>query len=104
MELLDKPATPATANSTAQSHSFQDCGLTSLPRRGIETERTPLMQKFGTGERRYDGLGAGSCCLTFDMSGGPKGAKQPLERPLDGNAKGLPTFGQRRRCAKIGGV
>ena len=22
----------------------------------------------------------------------------------DGNAKGLPTFGQRRRCAKIGGV
>ncbi len=22
--------------------------------------------------------------LTFDMSGGPKGAKQPLERPLDG--------------------
>ena len=22
--------------------------------------------------------------LTFDMSGGPKGAKRPLERPLDG--------------------
>jgi len=28
--------------------------------------------------------------LTFDMSGGPKGAKQPLERPLDG--------GVRRQC------
>ena len=41
---------------------------------------------------------------TFDMSGGPKGAKRPLERPLDGNAKGLPTFWHRRRCAKIGGV
>src|SRR5665213_2256383 len=24
------------------------------------------------------------CCLTFDMSGGPKGAKRPLVRPLDG--------------------
>ncbi len=24
------------------------------------------------------------CCLTFDMSGGPKGAQRPLERPLDG--------------------
>ena len=42
--------------------------------------------------------------LTFDMSGGARGAKRPLARPLDGNAKGLPTFGQRRRCAKIGGV
>ena len=28
--------------------------------------------------------------LTFDMSGGPKGAKRPLERPLDG--------GVRRHC------
>ena len=27
---------------------------------------------------------------TFDMSGGPKGAKRPLERPLDGRV--------RRRC------
>jgi len=25
--------------------------------------------------------------LTFDMSGGPKGAKQPLERPLDGGVR-----------------
>ena len=28
-----------------------------------------------------------SCCLTFDMSGGPKGAKRPLERPLDGGVR-----------------
>ena len=27
---------------------------------------------------------AGMRRLTFDMSGGPKGAKRPLERPLDG--------------------
>ena len=27
------------------------------------------------------------CCLTFDMSGGPKGAKRPLERPLDGGVR-----------------
>ena len=26
-------------------------------------------------------------CLTFDMSGGPKGAKRPLERPLDGGVR-----------------
>ena len=26
--------------------------------------------------------------LTFDMSGGPKGAKRPLERPLDGGVRG----------------
>ena len=25
--------------------------------------------------------------LTFDMSGGPKGAKQPLARPLDGGVR-----------------
>ena len=25
--------------------------------------------------------------LTFDMSGGPKGAKRPLERPLDGRVR-----------------
>ena len=31
----------------------------------------------------------------------PSGA---AARRLAGNAKGLPTFGQRRRCAKIGGV
>ena len=24
------------------------------------------------------------CALTFDMRGGPKSAKRPLERPLDG--------------------
>ena len=33
----------------------------------------------------------GNCCskrdLTFDMSGGPKGAKRPLERPLDGGVR-----------------
>jgi hypothetical protein len=32
-----------------------------------------------------------SCCvqwgLTFDMSGGPKGAKRPLGRPLDGGVR-----------------
>ena len=28
--------------------------------------------------------------LTFDMSGGPKGAKRPLERPLDGGVGRLP--------------
>ena len=27
--------------------------------------------------------------LTFDMSGGAKGAKRPLGRPLDGRAKGF---------------
>ena len=27
--------------------------------------------------------------LTFDMSGGPKGAKRPLERPLDGGVRRL---------------
>jgi hypothetical protein len=25
--------------------------------------------------------------LTFDMSGGPKGAKRPLERPIDGRVR-----------------
>ena len=30
--------------------------------------------------------------LTFDMSGGPKGAKRPLERPLDGRVR--PRFGR----------
>ena len=28
--------------------------------------------------------------LTFDMSGGPKGAKRPLERPLDGGVRRHP--------------
>jgi hypothetical protein len=29
--------------------------------------------------------------LTFDMSGGPKGAERPLERPLDGGVRPQPT-------------
>ena len=33
--------------------------------------------------------------LTFDMSGGPKGAKRPLERPLDGGVRCL-----RSACGK----
>src|ERR1019366_8996581 len=36
-------------------------------------------------------LRVGSVCvlwgLTFDMSGGPKGAQRPLERPLDGGVR-----------------
>ena len=70
----------------------------------------PLAAEGRTARRASISIVAGmyqlSLCWgpTFDMSGGPKGAKRPLERPLDGNAKGLPTFGQRRRCAKIGGV
>ena len=28
--------------------------------------------------------------LTFDMSGGPKGARRPLERPLDGIRRDFP--------------
>jgi len=33
--------------------------------------------------------------LTFDMSGGPKGAKRPLERPLDGRVRcPLPATGK----------
>jgi hypothetical protein len=35
------------------------------------------------------------------MSGVQKA--KPFGRPLDGNTKGLPTFKQRRQCAKIGG-
>ena len=53
--------------------------------------------------RKNENIGGSLWRLTFDMSGGPKGAKRPLRRPLDGNAKGLPTFWHRRRCAKIGG-
>lgn len=40
----------------------------------------------------------------FDMSGDRRQAQPAGGCPLDGNAKGLPTFGQRRQCAKIGGV
>ncbi len=39
-------------------------------------------------ERGEEGIDVrGLCCLTFDMSGGPKGAKRPLERPLDGRVR-----------------
>ena len=33
--------------------------------------------------------------LTFDMSGGPKGAKRPLERPLDGGVRPPQSWGRR---------
>ena len=36
--------------------------------------------------------------LTFDMSGGPKGAKRPLERPLDGRVR--PPFLSRDRSVR----
>gem|GEM_PF-6928792 len=34
--------------------------------------------------------------LTFDMSGGPKGAKRPLERPLDGGVRRRPAEEKRQ--------
>ena len=39
--------------------------------------------------------------LTFDMSGGPKGAKRPLERPLDGGVR-LPRTADGKRTAVRG--
>ena len=38
------------------------------------------------------------CCLTFDMSGGPKGAKRPSERPLDGGVRPRRWRDQWRAC------
>ena len=38
---------------------------------------------------------------TFDMSGGPKGAKRPLERPLDGNAKDFPPSGNGDKAPRL---
>jgi len=52
--------------------------LVNLPRKGYDNH--PQIARQSPAIRR----------LTFDMSGGPKGAKQPLERPLDG--------GVRRHC------
>jgi hypothetical protein len=39
--------------------------------------------------------------LTFDMSGGPKGAKRPLGRPLDGGVRFLIVSAQLGRCAAV---
>ena len=37
-------------------------------------------------------------CLTFDMSGGPKGAKRPLARPLDGGVRRRAHCGYACQC------
>ena len=39
------------------------------------------------GGRQRSGEATALWGLTFDMSGGPKGAKRPLERPLDGGVR-----------------
>src|SRR3977135_1531932 len=40
--------------------------------------------------------------LTFDMSGGGKGAKRPLERPLDGSVRPLVEKVPARPCVQQG--
>ena len=42
--------------------------------------------------------------LTFDMSGGPKGAQRPLERPLDGVVRCPRGARRRTRAAKCWGL
>ena len=42
----------------------------------ITQQARPSQSKVGRETNGY---------LSFDMSGGPKGAKRPLERPLDGS-------------------
>jgi hypothetical protein len=46
---------------------------------------------YACAKRSSDGpastTAAPTCLLTFDMSGGPKAAKRPLERPLDGGVR-----------------
>src|SRR5665213_2411552 len=62
-------------------------GGTSLPRR-VDQTRTRV---YGRCRRALEPLGALNKCgfggLTFDMSGGAKGAKRPLGRPLDGGVR-----------------
>src|SRR5580765_255482 len=40
----------------------------------------------------------GTSAPTFDMSGGPKDAKRPLERPLDGRVRAHSVSGERSNC------
>ena len=55
-------------------------------------------KKHGVGQKRSCFGTHDQSCLTFDMSGGPKGAKRPLERPLDGGVR-LPRTADGKRTA-----
>ena len=70
---------------TEQLEAAGQGALGSAPSSSGETNATPLRAfSLEADEPRNDSLRQG---LTFDMSGGPKGAKRPLERPLDGGVR-----------------
>jgi len=67
--------TPEKLNSNAKSDVSGDA---SACRRSANQRLNDASAKL---------LGVAGRDLTFDMSGGPKGAKRPLERPLDGGVR-----------------
>ena len=84
------------------SDEHRRCATASsaVRQRGVPSRRQPV-RRHATNRpmRKQRALAMNALArLTFDLSGVPEA------RPLDGNAKGLPTFWRRRRCAKIGGV
>jgi hypothetical protein len=57
-----------------------------LARKARATMRAGLLWRQPAGRVEREGTSR-QWDLTFDMSGGPKGAKRPLERPLDGGVR-----------------
>ena len=86
-----RPVTDPTSSCTRRATNdtaAEDCGEESRRTASNDRARRPhcelAMQR--------------SWGLTFDMSGGPKGAKRPLGRPLDGGVRRLLANARPRHC------
>jgi hypothetical protein len=72
--------------STPLAHGSQNVHSKEQMRASADSGGRSRLQHSQFG-RSWSIGGLGWCCLTFDMSGGPKGAKRPLARPLDGEVR-----------------
>ena len=76
---------PGRRNEQRLARDAWNCANTTFRRQGCHA-KVPKRQHY---EDEADAKGESRVQwdLTFDMSGGPKGAKRPLERPLDGGVR-----------------
>ena len=79
-------ATPLTPSFASEGNELPPAGDTGAESPKNDLCPTPRRMSFNV-SWNYGRQGLYSWGLTCAMSGGPKGAKRPLERPLDGGVR-----------------
>ena len=82
--------TPTVSGPPTDGQPGRECLVTRLQATRIGDAKLPMLEERSGAS--LDHSATRTSCLTnggptFDMSGGPTGAKRPLERPLDGGVR-----------------